>query len=504
MSDEAVRDSVADDAPDAPEPVTSDRDAPGDAVHADGPSDDGSRSRATAPPPRPQASTPPGETPNGTDADDVPDGLGSTSYSVWVDDIVSEVPSWPVRRGAATMLIVVLVALATAWFVQYPDKISAPISLTTDQAPVRVSAPVSSRIEALFVGEKELVQKGDVLGVLENPAVYDDVQALIQWKESVDALLGDGASWAEVPEPPKGLEVGAIQEPYLSLMQALSDFRSFVKDPYREAKRTSLEGQLREYRQQVKTQERQEKLLQDELAIAREEVERRQRLYEDDYIPEAEYEQARSKVLQLRNRAEELEMAQATNRIRISEIESQLLDLDQRQTDQRRTLRLMVQKANESFASALNRWRQTYLLSAPQSGVVSFSEIVQEGQYVTASQSLLAIVPESGDVYGRLMLPASNVGGVEVGQEVRIATQRPPASKVGKINGQVEDISLVAGEESYLVRVALPKGLTTEFGHDLDFRQEMPANADVITDRRRLLVRVFDWLRYLISDNTGA
>jgi hypothetical protein len=75
----------------------------------------------------------------------------------------------------------------------------------------------------------------------------------------------------------------------------------------------------------------------------------------------------------------------------------------------------------------------------------------------------------------------------------------------GSIKGKVKSISLTPNSTntnvqgnlgSYLVLVELPNQLTTNYGSKLEFKYELKGTADIVTNDRRLMQRLFDNLRY--------
>jgi HlyD family secretion protein len=88
-------------------------------------------------------------------------------------------------------------------------------------------------------------------------------------------------------------------------------------------------------------------------------------------------------------------------------------------------------------------------------------------------------------------LPIHGSGKVEKGQEVLIKFERFPFREFGHVKGVVENIALLPKNDAYEVKVILKNGLKTNFGKDLEFRQMMSAEANIITGNERFISRVF-------------
>jgi len=83
-----------------------------------------------------------------------------------------------------------------------------------------------------------------------------------------------------------------------------------------------------------------------------------------------------------------------------------------------------------------------------------------------------------------------------------------PYIEYGSITGKVKTISgisstmnLSGGQNisTYLILIDLPEMLTTNYGMKLDFRYEIRGVADILTKKRKLLMRLFDNLKYIAS-----
>jgi hypothetical protein len=69
------------------------------------------------------------------------------------------------------------------------------------------------------------------------------------------------------------------------------------------------------------------------------------------------------------------------------------------------------------------------------------------------------------------------------------------------VRGVVKSISLVPASDAYVIELSLPSGLNTLYGKKLDFTQNMQGTAEIITDDLRLLQKIINPFRYLISRN---
>ena len=69
------------------------------------------------------------------------------------------------------------------------------------------------------------------------------------------------------------------------------------------------------------------------------------------------------------------------------------------------------------------------------------------------------------------------------------------------MNGVVSDISLNSVEKNYLVYIKLPNGLTSEQGKELSFAETMYGSAEIITEEKRLITKLFYKISTLLTDH---
>jgi hypothetical protein len=68
------------------------------------------------------------------------------------------------------------------------------------------------------------------------------------------------------------------------------------------------------------------------------------------------------------------------------------------------------------------------------------------------------------------------------------------------LNGLVKSISLIPDKEGlYFVDVGLPEKMITSYNKEIDFKQEMRGNAEIITEDLRLIERFFYQFREIVK-----
>lgn len=151
--------------------------------------------------------------------------------------------------------------------------------------------------------------------------------------------------------------------------------------------------------------------------------------------------------------------------------------------------------------AAIHAWEMSYCLVAPSDGRVQL--LVQEApnQYLSSGDVFARIVPNEGETWvGRALLPLQRSGKVKVGQRVIVRFTNFPDQEFGIVNGCLSSVSLVPTEDNYMVEIAFPDGLTTNYGKLLPVSHEMKATAEIVTDDLRLIERFFQPLKKILKE----
>jgi len=160
-----------------------------------------------------------------------------------------------------------------------------------------------------------------------------------------------------------------------------------------------------------------------------------------------------------------------------------------------------VRESFNNLAARIDIWEQKYLLEAPINGVVAFTGYWAENQNVRTGDKVITIVPSApGDTIGKIDLPVEGSGKVKIGQNVNIQFSDYPHLEYGMVRGIIKTISLVPDDQLYAVEVEFPEGLVTYYDREIPFNQEMFGRAEIITDDRRLIERIFSPIRSMLSE----
>jgi len=415
-----------------------------------------------------------------------------------LEDMLGRVPGWITRNGMVLFFFLFALLLFGSWVFKYPDKKKARIVVTSVNPPADLKARTSGKITRLFIVDNEQVSTGDVLAMIENPADYDDV---VQLKESLlflDSLSIDEAS-EELTEL-NNVYLGTIQSDYSIFLRVYRDYMEFMRINYHQRKIETSRNELRRQHEFTASLTERASTQEDAYNLAHRQYNRNATLYEGGVISEENLEDSRQEMLTELNKRQEIISQLAENNISISRTENQIVELELRQQEELSGMINTLEESYNNLKASITSWEQTYLLVAPVEGSVTFTRFWSENQNVQLGEKVLTIIPsESGSMIGKISLPLAGAGEVHAGDQVFIKFDNFPHLEYGMVKGYVSNISDVSDDDFYTVEVELPNGLLSFYDIEILFSQNMQGDAEILTDKKRLLTRVLNPIRSAIS-----
>lgn len=420
-----------------------------------------------------------------------------------LQEIVGELPGGLVRWGITGIFFVLSLVVALSFVVRYPQSVTGQAVLTTARPPLRVTAASSGEVSRMLVRDGQAVAPGASLAVLRSPADAGDVERLGRLLDRFEPALRSGDSGGG--EWPAVLALGDVQPAYAAFLVALSQHRASRTDPYFAAKASTLEAQIAEHQEQRRALQEGVELTRGEMAVSERALERSREMQRRGLLAVSDVEKAEAELLQKRQGISDRRNALVSSSIQAAGYQGALLDLQRERRDRELHLRLALASAFDAVRAALRGWEEKYVLKAPVGGHVSFIRPLSEGQFVAASEPVLAVVPQGPPTTATVMLANSGAGRVRTGQRVVLRLDAYPAAEFGALEGRVRQVSLVADRERvdgdreprYMVGVDFSQGLVTTQGRRLAPRQELQGTADVVTDELRVIDRLLHHFRSL-------
>lgn len=380
--------------------------------------------------------------------------------------------AWPIPMiwiavGAAT---IVLALLTLAVFGEYTRKVYVEGYLAPDRGLVKLHSRESATIAERHVEEGQSVKRGDVLYILATDRGTDtgstagDV-AISETRRRRDSLLQDQK---------KLMEIGKFQ-----VEQVQTKIAALEEESQKVDREISLQRQRLDTFQQTTSRYRE--------------------LVGSKFLsPNQLHVQAG---LQLEQELE-LEGMERRKLVLVRDIavaKKQLPEANLRLQADLANLSRQVSALEQEMAEAAAR--RGGKIVAPLDGTATAVQ-GEPGQVATPGLPLLNIIPHNSKLEAKLLVPASAIGFVEKGKEVRLRYAAYPYQRFGHHRGVVSKVAksvVLPGElaspvtakgSAYIVTVSLDQSAIDAYGQHRQLQSGMTLDADIMLDKRP----IYEWV----------
>jgi len=413
-----------------------------------------------------------------------------------IDEIISSKLPRIVRWGTVYFFFMLLLIGIICWFIEYPDIVVASAKLNSINAAKEIITKTDGKIVKILVKENEKVAAGQILGYMESTAKPQSVLQIHSQVDSMITLIEENKTDEIIKYFPtstysfeKGKEniLGELQSSYQAFIQAFILFKDYLSKGFFFKKKRMLLTDMQNIVKLHGILIDQKKLMQKDLSLSNETFNANESLAKDKVISSFDYRNEESKLI-----AKQLSLPQ----INASIVSNESLQNEKKKEINELENQIIVEKntfiqALLTMKSQIQGWETKYLLKAPVSGTVSFSGFFQENQEMKAGQPLFYVQPVNTSCFVEMLVSQYNFGKVKQGQEVLLKFQAYPSEQYGSVVGKIDYINTIPTDSGYLAKVILPNGLITNFKNPLLYRNGLVAQADIITEKMRLLERFY-------------
>jgi len=406
-----------------------------------------------------------------------------------LQDVMGKIPPWILRWGITVLFGVVIVLLVGSSYFTYPDVIQAPIQLTGATPPAGLIAYSSGKIDMLHTEDNQFVKAGDYLAVIQNPAQTDDVLYLKSYLDELD--IEEDSSFV-LPE--KNLRLGNLQSLYASFHTLLFQYNEYIRQQYYPIKIRMTKERIARYEEQYRSLLRQQKITEEQTSLIDRNHERSTTMYEQGGLSGKELDESRSRQLQGLLSEESMLTSLNNMRMQMAQMNESLIDMEYQYTEKTNDYRTQIRSFVSQLKANIQSWEMSYVLMSPIDGKITFTRYWVSNQNVQAGEEVFTVIPVlESRLIGKAMLPVARSGKVKTGQSANIRLDNFPDNEFGMLKGIVQNISLVpaatGGTTYYVVEIALPEGLNTNYKKELPYLPNMQGAADIITEDMSLLER---------------
>lgn len=410
-------------------------------------------------------------------------------------DILGRTPPWILRWGNIVFLGIVLLAIALSWYIKFPETISAPVTIIASEVPKPVVSRTTGAIVELYVEDKQQIMEGQRIACMASSAVPSQVFSLDSILTHLVLDTATDANSGILPALRSLRELGDLQSGASTLYQALLEYRFYLDGGVYERRRRALAQQLANVTELYGNLLEQTKLNEQIISLEEEASVRSKSLLAKKLISESDDSEQTKRLLGLKVGLRQIKSSLLENR------NSQVVLRDNISTiDGNKSVQMArCQGELENLKNAIRAWELQYVVTAPSSGQVSFTTSLHKGDYAVQQQPIMYIVTGRIQYSGEAVVPQANSGKIEGGAKTRITLASYPPQEFGTLTGRVKSIATVPTRNGYLVTIDLTDGLKTNYGKQLDFREGMLGDVEIITKQMRLLERVFFWMKHVTT-----
>ncbi len=422
-----------------------------------------------------------------------------THRDIAFDDLIERQPGWLLRSGIPLLFGTVILTVALASIIKYPDKLAAPFILTTENPPIDVVTLSGGQISAWYVADRQQVAKNEVLAYIDNTARLEDVETFAAFVEAVNDIT-------HIPDHlkhtiPEDLQMGEMRQLYTTYMQTLTAFQHLLRRRIIFDKMSTLKDKTQKHRQLGQALERRLLLFEKELSLTEKDYDRNQQLLREGAISALEFEKNEAGLLQKQQQLENLKSAIIQNTIEIEQLNTQWLELKDGRATGVSDYLIKLDELYLQFRNEYSEWKKKYLVSAPIAGTLSITPGMVESRTIIAGDIIAGIAPvNAGDkVVARISPQAAGIGKIEKGSRVLLQLDAYPYKEFGAVETTITHVSLLPVQDKeaglvYEIRCELPQPIISTTGKELAFRQKLTGMAQIITKDRSIMKRVLERL----------
>ncbi len=415
-----------------------------------------------------------------------------------VQEILGRPPHALVQYGISLVSGIILLLFIGAFFFSYPDIVQGEVVITTENPPVWLVAKSTGKMKELFCSDKQEIHPGDVLAVIDNSASTIDVQQVSRLLRLV--IISDSVFYIPKELLTKSFEMGLLQVNFSVFTKAAMNYDNFLTLNLTLQEKSSLLKQISQRSVYSANLQKQLEMKMRELTISKSSYNRDKLLFSQKIISASDMEIAEQIFLNKQQELQQLKTSISLQNVEFSQMKESVNKLSIQYIQEKHQLFSDLKSAQKELKSAIDNWQQSFLLIAPQAGIVTFTSFWKRNQNINSGDKVFAIVSGNpGQLIGKIKVPASGSGKIQIGQRVNIKVTGYPYLEYGLLQATIRNISLVPDNNYYAVEVYFPEGLHSTVNKQLKFSGEMSGTAEIITENRSLIERICLPMEYLLK-----
>jgi hypothetical protein len=422
-----------------------------------------------------------------------------------VRDIIDRMPTKFGFWVTGIVVFIFLLLILFGWVIRYPDIVKGQLTVNTALSPIKLVANTSGKIQLNNINSGSLVNGGTAVAYIESATSFETLQAIKNILKDFNPT--DFQNTSILSKLPSKVALGELTSRYYVFLNNLHLIHNFNTHKLYDKQISSLQELHESQTKEIYNSSERININQKTEEYLHKFFRRDSLLFKDKVASEADLDKSKLDYLVGEAGSSNARSSQVEAEKQAKQTLGKITEVAVQKSEKRKELEIAFLASYNDLIDYITLWEQKYLFIPPFKGKLQFQQFWTNDQFIEAGQTVFTVIPEIDEPYGQVLLPALGAGKVETGQEVIIKLDDFPYSEYGTIKGTVSNISLTSNTEKtsqgnidvYLVTIKYENGLTTNYKKKLDVKHQSKGSAEIITNDRRLIQRLFDNLKYILE-----
>ena len=393
------------------------------------------------------------------------------------------------------LFVFVALLLTLSFIIKSPDIVIAEVKVSSSNPPIVLKSKSVGRIHFIVNNFPARADSGQYLAVIDNSADHLDVEYL---KHVIEA--GNTNYMFDISSIDRKIQLGELSSFYYALRNSMLKYKRLIDSNNEYNRELALLSKRLEYEtKELASNKASFYNSVQQLQIKKKQHEEDSILYLKKAITESQYYESCLNILNSQKYIITGETEIIAKEKGIEENQQQIRMLSMKYEEELESSRIDMEAKYKEFIAQIRAWEDRYVFRAPSHCIVENANILSEGDYVNLGDPVFNCVFPNNSTYATALLPGQMSGKVHIGQPVNIKLESYPYSEYGMLKGYVERISMNSVDRGYLLSISLPNGLTSTSGRDLSFAETVYGQAEIITEERRLITRIYHQIYEMIT-----
>ncbi|HSH20838.1 MAG TPA: hypothetical protein VLA03_10310, partial [Draconibacterium sp.] len=272
-----------------------------------------------------------------------------------VQEIMGTPPKWIIRWGIVIISLVVLILLAGSYFYKYPDLIKARVTIVSENPPISVVARSDGKLDKIFVADKQKVEANALLGIIENPANYEDAYELINFLDSIQYFFSQPELFNSLLFD-KEYSLGQNHAYYSSLVSQLRDYQTSVSYNTFEQRISSLQKQVADYANYYEKLRQQIAVLNQDYILASSQFHRDSALHLRKVMSDVDFEKSEAAMLKQKYAYQNAMTNLASTQITMNQLKQQIQEQQVLKAETENKLLAALKEKYDNLVNQLKAW----------------------------------------------------------------------------------------------------------------------------------------------------